>query len=209
MKNEIFTLVFVNGPANRHKPPKPQLCRKCNCCCDGSSVANIFWIILWIAFKTAWSFDMDSTLLIFWSSNEWLYCFQAEEKKKQWKFIIKSVHSNHFNYVNNFFSFIGKKQTSCWDEVKDTYITGKTRGKTTEPSAKYWYKTLVSFSLDVYLTRVASTVNTNACVDKSGITSGSSKTFDSFDTDDREPRSYFEIYREIVKNIWFFFISLL
>lgn len=70
-----------------------------------------------------------------------------------------------------------------------TYITGNTLGKTTLPSAKYWYKTRVSFSLDVYLTSVANTVNTNACVDKSGITSGSSKTFDSFDTDDREPRS--------------------
>lgn len=71
-----------------------------------------------------------------------------------------------------------------------TYMTGKTRGKTTEPSAKYWYKTRVSFSFDVYLTSVAKTVKTNACVDKSGITSGSSSTFDSFETDDREPRSW-------------------
>lgn len=72
-------------------------------------------------------------------------------------------------------------------------MTGKTRGNTTDPSAKYWYKTRVSFSFEVYLTSVANTVNTNACVERSGITSGSSKTFDSFDTDDREPRSY--IYR--------------
>lgn len=71
-----------------------------------------------------------------------------------------------------------------------TYITGNTLGNTTEPSAKYWYNTLVSFSSVVYLTNVAKTVNTKACVDKSGITSGSSKTFDSFDTDDLEPRSY-------------------
>lgn len=42
----------------------------------------------------------------------------------------------------------------------------------------------------MYLTNVAKTVNTNACVERSGITSGSSKTFDSFDTDDREPRSW-------------------
>lgn len=69
----LLTLVFVNGPANRHKPPKPQLCKKCSCCCDGSSVANMFWIILWIALRMAWSFDMDSTLFIFWSSNEWLW----------------------------------------------------------------------------------------------------------------------------------------
>lgn len=67
-----LTLVFVNGPANRHNPPKPQLCRKCNCCCDASSVASMFWIILWMAFKMAWSLDIDRTLLIFWSSNEWL-----------------------------------------------------------------------------------------------------------------------------------------
>lgn len=71
-----------------------------------------------------------------------------------------------------------------------THITGKTRGNTTDPSARYWYKTRVSFSFDVYLTRVARTVKTNAWVDKSGITSGSNSTFDSFETDDREPRSY-------------------
>lgn len=51
-------------------------------------------------------------------------------------------------------------------------MTGNTRGKTTDPSAKYWYKTRVSFSFDVYLTRVASTVNTNAWVDRSAITNG-------------------------------------
>lgn len=69
-------------------------------------------------------------------------------------------------------------------------MTGNTRGNTTDPSAKYWYKTRVSFSLEVYLTSVARTVSTSACVDKSGITSGSRSTFDSFDTDDRDPRSY-------------------
>lgn len=69
-------------------------------------------------------------------------------------------------------------------------MTGNTRGNTTEPSARYWYNTRVSFSSVVYLTSVAKTVNTNACVERSGITSGSSKTFDSFDTDEREPRSW-------------------
>ena len=81
--------------------------------------------------------------------------------------------------------------------LKATYITGNTLGKTTEPSAKYWYNTRVSFSSVVYLTNVAKTVNTKACVDKSGITSGSSRTFDSFDTDDLEPRSCMERKREI------------
>lgn len=63
---------FVNGPAKRQRPPKPQLCRKCSCCCDGSSVASIFCIILWTAINTTWSLDTDRILLIFWSSNEWL-----------------------------------------------------------------------------------------------------------------------------------------
>lgn len=84
-------------------------------------------------------------------------------------------------------------------------MTGKTRGNTTDPSAKYWYKTRVSFSFDVYLTSVANTVNTSACVDRSGMTSGSSKTFDSFDTDDREPRSY--IYRKITSVSNYFVLS--
>lgn len=70
--NRTLTLGLVNGPAKRQSPPKPQLCKKCNCCWDGSSVANIFWMILWMAIRTAWSFDIESTLLIFWSSNEWL-----------------------------------------------------------------------------------------------------------------------------------------
>lgn len=167
-KNKILTLGLVNGPAKRQSPPKPQLCKKCNCCCDGSSVANIFWMILWMAIKTAWSFDIESTLLIFWSSSEWLNI------EKKWK----RISSIDRFFLHSFFS-IGHQ----------TYITGNTRGKTTEPSAKYWYNTLVSFSSVVYLTSVAKTVNTNACVERSGITSGSSKTFDSFDTDDREPRS--------------------
>lgn len=70
-----------------------------------------------------------------------------------------------------------------------TYITGNTFGKTTDPSARYWYKTRVSSSDVEYLTNVASTVKTRACVDGSGSTSGSNKTFDSFETDAREPRS--------------------
>lgn len=71
----FYFWTFVNGPANRHRPPKPQLCRKCNCCWDGSSVANIFCIILWTAISTTWSFETDKMLLIFWSSNE---CLQFE-----------------------------------------------------------------------------------------------------------------------------------
>lgn len=70
-----------------------------------------------------------------------------------------------------------------------SYITGNTLGNTTDPSAKYWYNTRVSFSLPVYLTSVANMVNTKAWVDRSGMTSGSSNTFDSFDTDDRDSRS--------------------
>ena len=153
---------MVNGPANRHKPPKPQLCKKCNCCWDGSSVANIFWIILCTAIKTNWSLDTDKMLLIFWSSNEWLQ---------------QSI--NHYIL-----------KIKCIIKYMCTYITGKTLGKTTEPSAKYWYNTLVSVSSVEYFTSVAKTVNTNACVDRSGNTSGSSNTLDSFDTDDLEPRSY-------------------
>lgn len=76
------------------------------------------------------------------------------------------------------------------DEIDSTYMTGKTLGNTTDPSAKYWYNTRVSFWSLVYLTSVAITVRTKACVDRSGITSGSRSTFDSFETDDREPRSY-------------------
>lgn len=48
-----LTLGLVNGPANRQSPPKPQLCKKCNCCCDGSSVASIFCMILCMAINTA------------------------------------------------------------------------------------------------------------------------------------------------------------
>lgn len=158
----LSALTFVNGPANRQRPPKPQLWRKCNCCCDGSSVANIFWIILCTAIKTNWSFETDNILLIFWSSKE---CLNH-----------RKIHVMRKNILNE-----GK-----------SYITGKTRGNTTDPSAKYWYNTRVSVSSVEYLTNVASTVNTNACVDKSGNTSGSSKTFDSFDTDDRDPRSCFK-----------------
>lgn len=80
---------------------------------------------------------------------------------------------------------------SASSEVKlKTYMTGNTLGNTTEPSAKYWYKTLVSASSVEYFTSVASTVKTSACVELSGSTSGSRRTFDSFDTDDRDPRSF-------------------
>lgn len=41
-----------------------------------------------------------------------------------------------------------------------------------------------------YLTNVARTVRTSACVELSGNTSGSKSTFDSFETDDRDPRSW-------------------
>lgn len=74
--------------------------------------------------------------------------------------------------------------------VISTYITGNTLGNTTDPSAKYWYNTRVSFSSEVYFTNVANTVKTKACIDKSGKTSGSNKTLDSLDTEVREPRSY-------------------
>lgn len=84
-----------------------------------------------------------------------------------------------------------------WKKQKkfvESYITGNTRGNTTDPSAKYWYNTRVSVSSVEYFTNVANTVKTNACVDRSGNTSGSSKTFDSFDTDDRDPRSCLKIF---------------
>lgn len=63
---------FVNGPANLHSPPKPHDWRKSNDCCEASSDASIFWIMLCAAAKTTWSFDCDKTLLIFWSRSEWL-----------------------------------------------------------------------------------------------------------------------------------------
>lgn len=72
-------------------------------------------------------------------------------------------------------------------------MTGNTLGNTTDPSAKYWYKTRVSSSDVEYLTIVAKTVRTNAWVDESCNTSGSNKTLDSLDTDDRDPRSYKDI----------------
>lgn len=84
-------LTLVNGPANRHKPPKPQLCKKCNCCWDGSSVASIFCIILWTAISTKWSFDNDRMLLIFWSSNECLYVCAGYYNA------IKITNLSHFN----------------------------------------------------------------------------------------------------------------
>jgi hypothetical protein len=46
------------------------------------------------------------------------------------------------------------------------------------------------------LTRVANTVKTRAWVDVSGNTSGSSNTFDSLETEDRDPRSYKQINKE-------------
>lgn len=63
---------LVKGPANRQSPPNPQLCIKCSVCCVGSSLANMFWMILWTAISTTWSLDTDRMLLIFWSSREWL-----------------------------------------------------------------------------------------------------------------------------------------
>ena len=33
---------LVKKPANRHRPPNPQLCRKCSCCCDVSSHEIMF-----------------------------------------------------------------------------------------------------------------------------------------------------------------------
>lgn len=55
-------------------------------------------------------------------------------------------------------------------------MTGKTFGKTTDASARYSYRMRVSFSSVEYFTRVASTVRTRVCVEKSVIISGSSKT---------------------------------
>lgn len=60
--------------------------------------------------------------------------------------------------------------------IKKTHITGKTFGKTTEASARYSYKILVSFSSVEYLTSVAKTVKTRVCVEKSVSTSGSRST---------------------------------
>lgn len=69
-KRKLITL--VNGPANLQSPPNPQDCKKWSGCCEASSDANIFWIILCTAARTTWSFDDDNTLLIFWSRSEWL-----------------------------------------------------------------------------------------------------------------------------------------
>lgn len=66
---------------------------------------------------------------------------------------------------------------------KVTYITGNTLGKTTEASARYWYKILVSASSVAYLTNVASTDKTKAWVEKSVKTSGSSRMLFSFETE--------------------------
>lgn len=86
---------------------------------------------------------------------------------------------------------------TCYTIVSNTYMTGNTFGKTTDPSARYWYSTRSSASSVAYLTSVASTVKTSACVDESGRTSGSSNTFDSLETEDRDPRSCYEdIYLE-------------
>jgi len=64
-------------------------------------------------------------------------------------------------------------------------MMGKTRGNTTDASAKYSYNTRISFSSVVYLTRVASTVSTSACVGKLVRISGSNKQFDSPETEAR------------------------
>lgn len=66
-------LTFVKGPANLHNPPKPHDCRKWSGCWEASSDASMFWMMLWTAASTTWSFDDDKTLLIFWSSSEWLW----------------------------------------------------------------------------------------------------------------------------------------
>lgn len=71
-----------------------------------------------------------------------------------------------------------------------TYITGKTFGNTTAPSARYWYKVLVSVSSVLYLTKVAKVVSTSACVEKSVNTSGSNKTLFSLLTDTLVLRVY-------------------
>ena len=67
-------------------------------------------------------------------------------------------------------------------------MMGKTRGKTTEASARYSYKTRISFSSVVYLTNVANTVNTRAWVGKLVKISGSKRQFDSPETDPRSGR---------------------
>lgn len=169
---DLTPLVGVNGPANLHKPPKPQLCRKCNCCWDGSSVASIFCIMLWMAFNTAWSLDAWRTWLIFWSNNAWL----------DW--VKNGIEGNSQENCNSSIELFNKIKLSA------TYITGKTFGNTTDPSAKYWYKTRVSLSSLVYLTSVANTVKINACIEVSLMATGSKSTFVSFETDARAPRSY-------------------
>lgn len=72
-RNFVIILTFVNGPANRQSPPNPHDCKKWSGCCEASSDANIFWIMLCTAARTTWSFDDDKTLLIFWSRREWLW----------------------------------------------------------------------------------------------------------------------------------------
>lgn len=81
-----------------------------------------------------------------------------------------------------------------------TYITGNTFGKTTAPSAKYWYNILVSVSSVLYFTSVARTVNTSACVWKSINTSGSSRILFSLLTDTLAPRLCKFTHQLILKN---------
>lgn len=118
-----------------------------------------------------------------------LYFVQMQESSDH---LIHSIHyllfdpvENGYNLIN--LSIIYPKITLQF--YNSTHITGNTFGNTTEPSAKYWYKTLVSSSDVEYFTSVASTVKTRACVDGSDNTSGSNKTFDSLETDERDPRS--------------------
>lgn len=68
----MFLITFVNGPAKRHNPPKPHVCKKCNGCWFASSDCNIFSIILCTAAKTTLSVDVNNILLILWSSRECL-----------------------------------------------------------------------------------------------------------------------------------------
>lgn len=80
----IKQLTLVNGPAKRHKPPNPQLCKKCNGCWEASSVASMFCIILWTDASTIWSLDTLSTLFTFWSSREWLWKTETVESTSYW-----------------------------------------------------------------------------------------------------------------------------
>lgn len=179
--NAIAYATLVNGPANLQSPPKPQDCKKWSGCCEESSDANIFWMMLWTAAKTTWSLDDERTLLIFWSSNEWL----------KWR-SCRNIILVEWIECNSKLTSLEKLSGKLLNPQQ-----GIDRGREfLLHHYKNKYENFIILIADInysnnleYLTRVASTVRTSACVELSGRTSGSKRTFDSFETEERDPRS--------------------